>query len=805
VDIQPQLLAREDDPGARFTFGKLLTPQLKLVYSIGLNDAEARFFLAQYRFRLGREITAKVQREDGGVYSYGAGQRWRWGVDRSGFGGRRRATDDTVKLTEVRLEGVPTELAGAARARVRVAVGDQVTFWRLQDESDRVLALLRSAGYLEALVSADLEGTEAVLDVRPGARYAWMVDGTTTPPDLTPEIQRAFFEEEAIEHGRARLLEAMHSRGFVKARVDTDVRGDASARTIVFHVQPGQPAVVREVSFPGATELSPGALLDAAGGQAALVNEPSAARERILTAYRDRHFLAAQVGLPSVREAEDRSFITIEVPIEEGPRAQLAEVRFEGITQDETALGDAAAIETGTPYDPFPVEDAVQRIRAYYLERGYASVRVQPRLEPRDTDVDLVLRIQEGRQQFVGDVVFEGLRRTKEATVRRVVPFEKGDPLDPRELVMLERRLLDLDVFRRATASASEDEQATIKVRVREDGPYSLQYDVRHSQEDGFSAVLDGEVGNIAGTALALGARYRAGTDIRDVRGSLHLPALGKSAEITAAVFREEQDFLLLRENGNLLPFVTLPDTERQQGFEIQQSFSAYKRWDVLYGYRFKKIESLQQEFEQTISGVQLAALRETRDNPLDAREGSFLSLSTELGPEFMGSDFNFFRVLGQFFIARPVGSTLTWAQGFRLGFANGLDEQLRRQAELFGRSTEAFRAGGAHSMRGYAADSVGPEGPIPGLSRGGESLVILNQEIRYRHPLGLGVAAFYDVGNVYDEIKDLTSLKLRHSIGAGLRYESPIGLLRLDIGIPLNKRSTDRTYQWFFSLGQAF
>ena len=47
--------------------------------------------------------------------------------------------------------------------------------------------------------------------------------------------------------------------------------------------------------------------------------------------------------------------------------------------------------------------------------------------------------------------------------------------------------------------------------------------------------------------------------------------------------------------------------------------------------------------------------------------------------------------------------------------------------------------------------------------------------------------------------------MKFRHSVGAGIRYDSPVGLLRLDFGFPLNKRPTDRSFQWFFSLGQAF
>jgi outer membrane protein insertion porin family len=804
VDIQPELLAREADPGARFTFGKYLTPALKLVYSLGLNDPEARFFQAQYRFRLGRELTAKVQRQDGGSYSYGAGQRIRWGgPPRGQGGGRRRGGDDSVTLSEVRVVGLPPDLP-VARARVRVKTGDRVTFWRLQDDAERVQAALREDGHLEALVSADLDGTVAVIDARPGPRYRWTVAGLAQPPDLTGAVRGALFEEEALEQGRQTLLEAAWKRGYPRARVETEVTGDAAVRTLAFTVEPGAPATVTAVTFPGAVAVSPGDLVAAAGGEAALLGDPGQARERMEKLYRDRHFLVARVEAPRVIESEDRASVAIEVRVVEGPEALLGDVWFEGVTLDESELATASQLTTGDPYDPAPVEAAIQRIRAYYLERGYASVRVQPRVQQRETDLDLVLKVAEGEQQVVGEIVFTGLRRTKESTVRRVAPFEKGEPLDPRELALFERRLLDLDVFNRAVVNASGGRDATIEVTLREQGPYTVQYDVRHNPEEGVSGVLDGEIGNIAGTALALGARFRAGADIRETRGSLHLPAMGRSAEITGSVFRVDEDFFLLNEEP-MRPVVSTKDTERQQGFQVQQSFSALTHWDVLYGYRFKRIESLTQDFRQDLSGVEVSLLRETRDNPLDARVGSFLSFSVDLAPSFLGSSYQYYRALGQVFLARQVGPSLTWAQGYRLGIANGLDQQARLQAQYFGRSTEAFRAGGANTLRGYATDSVGPPGPIRGLSRGGEALVIVNQELRWRHPLGIGLAAFYDVGNAYDGIDELTSLKLRHSLGAGLRYDSPVGLLRVDFGFPLTKRPSDRSFQWFFSLGQAF
>lgn len=803
VDIQPELLAREADPGARFTFGKYLTPALKLVYSLGLNDPEARFFQAQYRFRLGRELTAKVQRQDGGEYSYGVGQRIRWGAPRGQGGGRRRGGDDSVTLTEVRVTGLPAD-ATLARTRVRVKQGDRVTFWQLQDDAERVQDALRRDGHLEALVSADLEGTVAVVDARPGPLYRWTVAGLAQPPDLSGAVHSALFEEEALEQGREALLEAAWKRGYPRARVETEVVGDADARTLAFTVEAGAPATVTAVTFPGAVEVSPSDLVAAAGGEATLLGDPGAARERMEKLYRDRHYLTAVVAAPRVIESEDRASVAIEVGVEEGPQALLGDVVFEGVTQDETALADAAQLTTGNPYDPAPIEDAIQRIRGYYLERGYASVRVQPRVQQRDTDLDLVLKIAEGQPQVVGEVVFTGLRRTKESTVRRVVPFEKGQPLDPRKLALFERRLLDLDVFNRAFVSSSDDPEAKVEVTVREQGPYTVQYDVRHNREEGISGVVDGEIGNVAGTALALGARFRAGADIRETRGSVHLPAMGRSAEITGSVFRVDEDFYLLNE-GLFLPRVSTQDTERQQGFQVQQSFSALTHWDVLYGYRFKRIESVTQDFRQNLSGVEVSVLRETRDNPIDARVGSFLSFSVDLAPTFLGSDYQYYRALGQVFLARPVGRSLTWAQGYRLGLANGLDEQARLQSQYFGRSTEAFRAGGANTLRGYATDSVGPPGPLRGISRGGEALLVVNQELRWRHPWGVGFAAFYDVGNAYDDIAELKSLKLRHSVGAGLRWESPVGLLRVDFGFPLGKRDSDRGYQWFFSLGQAF
>ena len=105
--------------------------------------------------------------------------------------------------------------------------------------------------------------------------------------------------------------------------------------------------------------------------------------------------------------------------------------------------------------------------------------------------------------------------------------------------------------------------------------------------------------------------------------------------------------------------------------------------------------------------------------------------------------------------------------------------------------------------MRGFATESLGPTDFI-GDPAGGEAVLILNQELRYHHPTGLGAALFYDAGNVFPRAEDL-SLDLRHAVGVGLRWRSPVGLLRLDMGYPIQPQADERRYRVFFSLGQAF
>ena len=785
VSIQPELVARqgEVEAGARFTFGKRLSRRVNLVYSQSLQDAESRFI--QVEFTPGRQATLSVRANEEGSFTVGAGQRFR-------FGGRREAeaaADEGVRITDVRLEGDQVLEPDAMRELTGTKPGSRRSIWDLQDKAEEARQALVERGYLEAEVGAGLDGQVAVFTVHAGPRYRWRVEGLQSPPDLDKAIRSALFEEEALEKGRARLLEALRERGHLRAEVDARAIVEGDGRTLVFQVRPG-PVLEAEVVVTGAQALSPSQVQKAIGEPARLLTEPEAAIHDVLAAYRRAHHLAAEAGPTRVEESPDGRRVRLVLPVREGPRARVGAVRFEGATRPEEELRRVAALPVDAPYDEGQALAAADRLRAHYFGLGHPAVRVSPSASARGSDLEVVFGIVEGERVTVKRVVLIGLRRATTSLVRRQVTLQPGDPLDPRKVAELERRLLDLGLFSRAAATISEDNPATITVALEEGERASAGYLVTYNEDDGTRGELEGEVRQLLGIGLSVGARASLGPDARDLRGFLHLPPLLPTGKLTLSVFRLAEDLPLDPADPDGETFEKV-----EQGAQIQGTRRFGDRWDILWGYRLKRT-GIVSPFATTsvkVAALDLSLVRDTRDNPIDASRGRFWSFSVELSPKRLGSDFDFVKGYAQMFVSRPVGETLTWAQGLRIGLAYPFaGEPLVPD--------EGFEAGGANSIRGFDSGEVGPAD----YRFGREGVLVINEELRYLHRSGFGAVVFYDAGNTFATVEDF-SLELRHVLGVGLRWRSPVGLLRVDLGRPLDRREGESRNKYFFSLGQAF
>ena len=178
-----------------------------------------------------------------------------------------------------------------------------------------------------------------------------------------------------------------------------------------------------------------------------------------------------------------------------------------------------------------------------------------------------------------------------------------------------------------------------------------------------------------------------------------------------------------------------------QTGGQLQATRPLRDRWNLVYGYHIKKV-TIDSPFLTTsrwVAGLETSFLGDTRDDPTDARRGRFLSVSLELAPRALGSDFDFVKGFAQAVFTRPLRERWTWAHGYRAGLAHVFsDEPLVTE--------EGFEAGGANSIRGFETGSVGPVGYLFGR----QATLVINQELRYRHPSGLGGVVFWDLGNTW-------------------------------------------------------
>jgi outer membrane translocation and assembly module TamA len=162
-----------------------------------------------------------------------------------------------------------------------------------------------------------------------------------------------------------------------------------------------------------------------------------------------------------------------------------------------------------------------------------------------------------------------------------------------------------------------------------------------------------------------------------------------------------------------------------------------------------------------------------------------------------LGSELSFLRSYFQQLQFVPVRHGIVIASAARLGMA-----RTYRDETLI--PSERFFAGGGTSVRGYRDDSLGPRS-VFGDAAGGSALFIANGEARfpiYRWLRGVG---FLDLGNVYPTVTDMLQSGVQLGAGGGIRVNSPVGLLRLDFGVPINPRPFDPKWAVTFGLGQAF
>ena len=236
---------------------------------------------------------------------------------------------------------------------------------------------------------------------------------------------------------------------------------------------------------------------------------------------------------------------------------------------------------------------------------------------------------------------------------------------------------------------------------------------------------------------------------------------------------------------------------------------------------------------EVRLSSFSSSIVRDTRDDPADPRHGELLGVDAQIAARFIGSEVGFVKTFMQAFLYREVPGVPRFvaAVGARIGLARAFTQFVevfpRLPPDLDPAGTvptsieipvsdlplsERFFAGGDTTVRGFALDRLGDEPTIDqdGFPLGGNATLILNGELRARVTSTIDVVGFLDAGNVYDLASNLSLTRIRGGAGFGVRYRSPIGPIRVDLGFKLDRQTfengdVERPTALHISIGQAF
>jgi outer membrane protein insertion porin family len=690
---------------------------------------------------------------------------------------------------------------------------------------------------------------------------------------LVPVRAEASADEDLLEDASIAIQRYLREDGYRDATARYTRMETPGELTITFTVSRGAHYTVDTVTVKGSSALPAAEIRQILGmneGDPFIEGTMNARAADLQNVYRARGYTravvkpAAAVLPPSAPGADDRR-VEVAVAIDEGPRVAVRSVTFEGNSVlSEVELRALTAPTAGAVFSLADVVNSRDRIDLEYRNRGHETVSVDWTVVPGsdDTQADVRYTIVEGPQSIIDHIIIIGNERTQTETITRELLFREGDPLGYSALVSSRARLGALGLFRRVDIQALQhtgEARRDVLIQVEEadvttfgvGGGAEVVFRTRVG-EDGlaeerieFAPRGLFEIGrrNLWGKNRSVNLTTRVSlrsTDVRVSETGQTLDAVetnrGFKEFRVVGTFREPRAFnspneLVLTGVIEQAVRTTFNFSRRvlraESGWRLAPGLLATGRYSFERTKLFDEIPTEQNPvlidryFPQVrISKFSGSLLRDTRDDLLDPTRGTMLIVDGDVAARAIGSEVGFLRTFLQGFThyRLPVERRMVVALGARLGAALGFARELP-DAGAGGievgqdlPASERFFAGGDTTVRGFSLDRLGtPETISPtGFPLGGNSVIVLNSELRVSVVPSVQAVGFVDAGNVYRRTSDLDLTDLRPAAGLGVRVQIPFAPIRFDWGFNLDRRelvpgTLERPYVFHISLGQAF
>ncbi len=757
---------------------------------------------------------------------------------------------DTGVITKINVQGNRRVEADAIRAALPLKPGDTFDRRKLKD----ALLAVWKTGYFNDIkldVSAvPPPGTGYQLTVlvseKPAVREIKLEGNAELSRDDLKETievkQFQILDPEGVRKSAKKMQEKYVEKGYFLAevswRLDPLPNNEVN---VVFVINEHAKVTVKEIRFVGTHAISTaelkGAMITQEGSfwsflsSAGTYREDAFARDEYVLQglYYDRGYLYVKFGKAAIELSPDRRFIFITIPIEEGDPYDIGKIDLSGdLLEPKEKLLALVETRPGKRFSKTILQRDLQVLADVYKDKGYAYANVTP-----DTDVhaeaktvDVNFSFQKGNLVTIEKIEMVGNTRTRDKVIRREMRINEGDLYSGTGIRVSKARITALGYFDSVeinTRRGSADDKMVVEVTVKEKLTGTFQLGFGFAGGENFFGQAQLSQNNLFGYGHTATLSFQI-SSLRQLFQLSYLDPYFLDTAWTASVdlYRSELIF-----TGFDRQAVGGALTGGYEIFEDLRFFSTYTLENVEVIPTGTSTLQLRNQFTAgRTSSIRFSFNYDKRDNRLFPTNGHLESASAEFATSLLGSQnlFQRYRLIERRY--RPLFWGLVAKVNLSLGYIKATDP-LNRPVSI----SEKFFAGGINSIRGYSLRSISPtkkilasRDPDAGLldyAVGGNKELITNWEIEFPivESAGIRGVVFYDMGNVFAENENFfhssqrpdangngtLPLGLFLSTGFGVRWFSPLGPLRFEVGFPLTRRPIDDSYLFEFTIGNFF
>jgi outer membrane protein insertion porin family len=725
----------------------------------------------------------------------------------------------SVNLLLTIKEGMPEiiksiKIIGPAEAKelIKIEEGDIYDQVKLRKEIDRIRLHYKKNNFLKPAVGPySFSNGDLSISIEPGKKLEVVFENNSVLNSEaltkeTPFFEAEDFRDDLIEEAISRIVSLYHSKGFPFAQVAPVITSDKDTITIRFFIFEGSKVVVNSVTFTGIT-ISEKKLKDAMLLKEKKLYNPDlieSDKTILIELYNALGYLNAAVD--DVRIAVKDSGADIMIKIKEGAKILIEEIEIKGaVFVSKKEIINTVRIKTGDPYNEVDISDARHRIIDLYWANGFIDAKVDIKQEAGEKGAKVIFEVDEGKLTLFGKTVISGNTETKDEVIKREILYQNGTPFNPSLLTKTRQRLYKLGLFTDVDADAIEKEQGDVKnvhIRVKEGNAGVVELGIGYGDYERFRGSFDISYRNLFGMNRQISFRTEISTlEQRYIVNYTEPWFSGKRLPFKMLFIKEErtEKTIETRETRYKLRRHTA-----SVGFE--KKFSEKVKGEIFYDFSLVKTFEVKPDVILTkedvgtlaIAGIRPGIIYDTRDNPFDPRKGVLAGISVKTASGYLLSETDFVKTIVNGSVYHALNKYFVIAISLKSGMAQGFDKTTELPL------VERFFLGGRTTVRGYEQDTLGPKG-VNGSPTGGNAFVLTNLELRADVAKGFGIVTFLDGGNVWGRTGDIKFSEIKYTVGAGIRYNTPVGPLRIDYGHKLDKEKGESSGEVHFSIGHAF